>query len=289
MRGGAAAPGSRSRGAARADERDFAGAPAVLRLNVAREGQRLVQVQRRGAGLRGLDRRFDLSAVRLESRGRSGQRVGAHQHDAVARRQRAQILPGAVAGQVHEGAIAGARRPSRPRYRGRSRDRGPPAPACPSRNWAMASSSSAMLASCRISDQGCWMCLRRAATAGCSAATQKRSVETTCLRRERSSRYSATETAEMRAEDRQELEERQIQQIHVHPWRMHPSCPSSPANLRPTPHMRPLSSCDASHPDQVSEDHAFERTARWPPPRSGRRCAWPASGSPQQYSSKARV
>src|SRR2546425_9516226 len=32
---------------------------------------------------------------------------------------------------------------------------------------------------------------RRAAIAGCSAATQKRSVETTCLRRERSSRYRA--------------------------------------------------------------------------------------------------
>ena len=39
------------------------------------------------------------------------------------------------------------------------------------------------------------MCLRRAATAGCSAATQNRSVETTCLRRERSSRYSATAVA----------------------------------------------------------------------------------------------
>src|SRR5579871_510039 len=66
----------------------------------------------------------------------------------------------------------------------------------PRRSCAMASSSRAMLTNCRINDQGCWMCFLRAATAGCSAATQKRSVETTCFRRDRSSRYSATLIAE---------------------------------------------------------------------------------------------
>ena len=51
-------------------------------------------------------------------------------------------------------------------------------------------------ASCSNSDHGWLMCLRRAATAGCSAATQKRSVETTCFRLDLSSRYSATLIAE---------------------------------------------------------------------------------------------
>src|SRR5271165_5987406 len=53
-----------------------------------------------------------------------------------------------------------------------------------------------MLANCRISDHGWLMWRRRAAADGCSAATQKRSVETICLLRERSRRYSATATAE---------------------------------------------------------------------------------------------
>ena len=54
LRGSAVAPGSRGGGAARTDERDFAGAAPVLSLNMAREHQRLVQIQRRGAGLRRL-------------------------------------------------------------------------------------------------------------------------------------------------------------------------------------------------------------------------------------------
>ena len=45
-----------------------------------------------------------------------------------------------------------------------------------------------MLISCSSSDQGCCTRRRRAATAGCSAAIQKRSVETTSFLRERSSR-----------------------------------------------------------------------------------------------------
>src|SRR5262252_8819027 len=52
-----------------------------------------------------------------------------------------------------------------------------------------------MLANCSSSDQGCWMRRRLATTEGCSAAAQKRKVEIICRRRERSSRYKATETA----------------------------------------------------------------------------------------------
>ena len=36
--------------------------------------------------------------------------------------------------------------------------------------------------------EGCWMRRRRVVTVGCAAAVQKRNVETTSLRRERSSR-----------------------------------------------------------------------------------------------------
>ena len=60
----------------------------------------------------------------------------------------------------------------------------------------MASSSSAIETSCSSSENGCWMRWRRATTVGCSADTQKRNVETTCLRRERSSRYNASITAD---------------------------------------------------------------------------------------------
>ena len=90
-------------------------------------------------------------------------------------------------------------------------------PACagdPSRSCAIASSSSAMLTSCRISDQGCLMCRRRAATAGCSAATQKRSVETTCLPPRAVQQVERHGHRRDRAEDRQELEQREVQKIH---------------------------------------------------------------------------
>src|SRR5438309_11542881 len=61
----------------------------------------------------------------------------------------------------------------------------------------MASSSRQMLMSCSSRESGCWIFFRRATTVGCSAVTQKRSVATVCLRRERSRRYSATTTVEI--------------------------------------------------------------------------------------------
>ena len=64
----------------------------------------------------------------------------------------------------------------------------PASAGAPQRNCAMASVSSAMPASCRINDHGCRMRRRLAACAGCPAATQKRSVETTWRRRDRSNR-----------------------------------------------------------------------------------------------------
>ena len=66
--------GIERRGAAGADERDLADAAAILPLNVAREEQRLVEVERGGSGLRGGDRGLDFLAVELEGRGRGGQR-----------------------------------------------------------------------------------------------------------------------------------------------------------------------------------------------------------------------
>ena len=51
-----------------------------------------------------------LLAVEFKRGGRCGQPVGAHQHDAVARGERFEILAGAVARHIHQGAIAGAAR-----------------------------------------------------------------------------------------------------------------------------------------------------------------------------------
>src|SRR5258706_4457099 len=63
----------------------------------------------------------------------------------------------------------------------------------------MASSSRQMLTSCNSRESGGGIFLRRATAVGCSAAIQKRSVATVCLRRERSSRYSATTRPETEA------------------------------------------------------------------------------------------
>ena len=87
-----------------ADEDHFAGAASALLLNLAREGQRLVQVQRRGAGLRIGDGLFDLPAVGFECGGGGGQGVGAHQHDAIAGGHGADVGAGPFAGQVHQSA-----------------------------------------------------------------------------------------------------------------------------------------------------------------------------------------
>jgi hypothetical protein len=67
-----------------ADEDHLAGAASALRLNLAREGQRLVQVQGGGAGVRIGDGFFQFPAVGFEGGGGSGEGVGAHQHDAIA-------------------------------------------------------------------------------------------------------------------------------------------------------------------------------------------------------------
>jgi hypothetical protein len=77
---------------------------------------------------------------------------------------------------------------------------------------------------------------RRATTEGCSAATQKRSVETTCRRRDRSRRYSAIETAATAPNTAR-------------------NCASD--RLRKYIGRSPLS--DPAHPDQVSKNQAFER------------------------------
>src|SRR5579885_1817294 len=87
------------------------------------------------------------------------------------------------------------------------------------------------------------MCLRRAATAGCSAATQNRSVETTCLRRDRSSRYSATLTAEMEPNTATNCSSERFRK-YIQPARDY------------------CSSCYASHLDQVSENYQCQRFRR---------------------------
>src|ERR1019366_5528457 len=163
----------------------------------------------------------------------------------------------------------------------------------------MAKSRSAMLASCSTSDQGCCTLRRRAATAGCSAAIQKRSVETTSLRRDRSSRYSATDTAETAPKTAKNWSKERFRkymrplQWHKAPalciraklgpgvwpfldacaaWVGHASaCQASVARPIRVKFGRP--SCarmhkaepyatgvsrDASHADQVAEDHAFQ-------------------------------
>ena len=94
------------RRAAGADEDDFPGPAAFLLLRMARERQRLVEIQRGRARLRRLDGGFHSFVVRLERRGRSGQRIGAHQHHAVARRRRPQIIAGSLAGDLHQRPIA---------------------------------------------------------------------------------------------------------------------------------------------------------------------------------------
>ena len=82
---------------------------AFLRLRVAREGQRLIEIERGRARLRCQDRGFHLAMVGLEGSGRSGQSVGAHQHHAIARGQGAQIVARRLARDIHESSIAGAR------------------------------------------------------------------------------------------------------------------------------------------------------------------------------------
>src|SRR4051812_14016665 len=99
------------------------------------------------------------------------------------------------------------------------------------RSWAIARIRSAMLASCRSSDQGCWIRRRRAATAGCSAAAQNRRVETTNLRRDRSNKYSATEIAEI-----------------------DPNTARNWNSERFRKYTTPPRSCDAFQPDQLAED-----------------------------------
>ena len=102
LRGSAVVPGSRGAVRPGTDEGDFADAAAVLPLNMAREHQRLVQIQRRGAGLRRRDGVFDFLVVGFERSGRRGHAIGAHQHHAVAHRQGLEILPRPVARHIHQ-------------------------------------------------------------------------------------------------------------------------------------------------------------------------------------------
>src|SRR3954447_4721744 len=110
----------------------------------------------------------------------------------------------------------------------------------------MASSRSAILSSCRSRDQGCCTRRRRAATAGCSAAIQKRSVDTTSFRRERSSRYSATDTAETVPNTARNWRNDKFRKYTALPFRAPDSKP------------RFLLSSDASYTDQVSKNYTFQ-------------------------------
>src|SRR5262249_45807173 len=75
-------------GPAGADKGDLAGAAAILTLHVARKRQGLIEIQRSGTWLGGTDRGVELLAVKLERRGRCGQRVSANQHHAIVSRER---------------------------------------------------------------------------------------------------------------------------------------------------------------------------------------------------------
>jgi hypothetical protein len=97
-------------GAARTDEGELTHAAAVLPLHAPGESQRLIQIERGGAGLRGVNGRLHFAMVRLEGGSGCSQRVGTHQHHAVTRGKRLQILSRADAGDIHEGAISGTRR-----------------------------------------------------------------------------------------------------------------------------------------------------------------------------------
>src|SRR4051794_30732878 len=81
------------------------------------------------------------------------------------------------------------------------------------------------------------MRLRRFAAGGCSAATQKRSVETIWRRRLRSSRYNATVSAV--------------------------TDPKSTTNWPSVRFSRYISSGDAACPNQIPEDRFFERQGGW--------------------------
>ena len=98
------------RGPSRADECDLARAMAILRLNMAREQQGPIEIERRGAGLGSGDGLFDFLTVHFEGGGRRGHSVGAHQHHTVTHGQGLEILTGPVTRHVHQGAIAGAPR-----------------------------------------------------------------------------------------------------------------------------------------------------------------------------------
>src|ERR1035437_8864307 len=134
----------------------------------------------------------------------------------------------------------------------------------------MAKSRSAMLASCRSRDQGCCTRRRRAATAGCSAAIQKRKVETTSFRRERASRWSATDMAETAPNTARNWRKERFRKYTGPPVRPEAhlciveSLPHGRGSDRSRDREGALSSRagqfsrDASHADQVSEDDAFQ-------------------------------
>ncbi len=83
----AAAPGSRSDVRPGADEGDFAGLRRILRLDMAREVKRLIEVQRGEPACEAANGCFHLAMIGLECGGGSGEGVGAHQHDTVACRK----------------------------------------------------------------------------------------------------------------------------------------------------------------------------------------------------------
>ena len=88
--------------AARAYKHNLSGAPRAQLLNLAGEVERLLEVQRCrarfGCGHGPLDR----AVVRFERGCRSGQRVGAHEHDAIARGKRSNVGGGSRASFVHQ-------------------------------------------------------------------------------------------------------------------------------------------------------------------------------------------
>ena len=81
----------------------------------------------------------------------------------------------------------------------------------PQLSSAMARSKSSIPSNWSRSEIGCWIFRRRVTGLGRPGVTQKRRVETTCLRRLRSSRYSATDTAAMAPKIGQKLTGAQIQ------------------------------------------------------------------------------
>ena len=87
-------------------EDDFTDTMCAERLLLARERQRLIQVQGRCAGFGGRYGLLELGTVRFKRRGGRGQRIGAHQHHAIGCSHGFQISSGPVARFVHQRAAA---------------------------------------------------------------------------------------------------------------------------------------------------------------------------------------